>query len=99
MVFRAVQELMGHARDYAMASRLQIKLDISGNVVKIAIQDNGRGFDAEAIFSEGEDVHLDDARSRGVINLRQRFELVGGTMSVQSSESEGTSVRLELPAQ
>jgi two-component system sensor histidine kinase DegS len=99
MVFRAVQELMGHARDYAMASRLQIKLDISGNVVKIAIQDNGRGFDAEAIFSESEDVHLDDARSRGVINLRQRFELVGGTMSVQSSESEGTSIRLELPAQ
>ena len=99
MIFRAIQELMGHARDYATASRLQVKLDMSGNLINTAVQDNGRGFDAEAIFSEDEDQHLDDARSRGLINLRQRFELVGGSMAVQSSESDGTVVRLELPSQ
>lgn len=96
MIFRGIQELMGHARDYANATEIEIRLDISGAKVKMIVIDNGRGFDAEAAFS-GED-HVQDARVQGLITLRETYELVGGTMSVVSSETEGTTVRLELPA-
>jgi two-component system sensor histidine kinase DegS len=94
-IFRGIQELMGYARDYANATELTIRLDMSGTRIKIALEDNGRGFDANAAFS-GEEGH-NDARVSGLITLREKFELIGGSMQVLSSENEGTSVRLELP--
>ncbi|MEQ8671713.1 MAG: histidine kinase [Aggregatilineales bacterium] len=97
MIFRSIQELMGHARDFASASQLKVRLDMSGTMLRVAVQDNGRVVDAEAIFSD-DDVHVDDSRSRSLMALKERFELVGGSMSINSSESDGTLVRLELPS-
>jgi two-component system sensor histidine kinase DegS len=97
MIFRGIQELMGHARDYANATEMEIRLDISGDKIKIGVEDNGRGFDAEAAFSGEESFH--DPRVQSLITLREKFELVGGSVSVYSSESEGTQVRMELPAE
>lgn len=96
MIFRAIQELMVNARDYASASEILIRLDISGNRIKMTIEDNGRGFDAEAALIGDE--NYQDPRSQSLITLKQKFELVGGSLAVFSSEEQGTSVRLELPA-
>lgn len=95
MIFRGIQELMVNARDYANAGDIEIKLDISGNKIKISVQDSGRGFDAEAAFSGEEGMH--DPRVQNLITLREKFELIGGSATVFSSETEGTTVRLELP--
>ena len=96
MIFRSIQELVTMVRDYANPSNLRVRLDITGDVVKIAVHDNGRGFDAEALFDEAAGGTL-DARSKGLVALRERFDLVGGTMVVHSSDTDGTLVRLELP--
>jgi signal transduction histidine kinase len=88
---------MGYARDYANAQHLQVRLDMSTNQIKIQVKDNGRGFDAEAMFSDEETPQ--DARAQGLITLKEKFELVNGSMSVISSETEGTLVRLEIPAE
>ncbi len=95
LIFRSIQELMGHVRDYASATRMAIKLDMSAKTIKMAVQDNGRGFDADAIFTSDE--NLQDSRSRGLLTMKERFDLVKGSMSIQSGEAEGTLVRLELP--
>jgi signal transduction histidine kinase len=87
---------MGHARDYANATKLSIKLDMSGNRIKVVVEDDGRGFDAEAVFG-GDEPNL-DARSQGLVMMKEKFELVRGSISVFSSETDGTVVRLELPA-
>lgn len=97
MIFRGIQELMGHARDFANASEISIKLDIGSTAVKIVVEDNGRGFDTEAAFAN-EDGHSQDPRVQSLMALREKFELVKGSMSVVSNESDGTTVRLELPA-
>jgi two-component system, NarL family, sensor histidine kinase DegS len=97
MIFRSIQELMGHARDYTAPARLQVKLDMSSTMIKVAIQDDGRGFDAEEVFSSEE--MPQDARAQGLITLKEKFDLVGGSMSVVSSEGEGTLVRIEIPAE
>ena len=97
MIFRSIQELMGHTRDNAGATNLKVRLDMDTSTIKVAVQDDGRSFDAEAIFSD-EETHLQDARAQGILTLREKFELVGGTVSVSSSESDGTLIRLELPA-
>lgn len=96
MIFRSVQELMSLARDYASPSRIKVRLDISSDPVKILVEDDGRGFDASAVFSDEEESH-NDARVQGVVMLKGKFELVGGTISVDSSEDSGTIARLELP--
>ena len=95
MMFRSIQELMGHVRDYANASHLAVRIDVSGSTAQIAVQDNGRGFDSEAMFvvDEGEL----DSRQKGIITLKERFELVKGSVAVQSNDTDGTLVRLELP--
>ncbi|MDX2159756.1 MAG: histidine kinase [bacterium] len=95
MIFRGIQELMGFSRDYANAQELSIRLDMSAPRIRIAVEDNGRGFDADAAFS-GEEGHQ-DARVQGLITLREKFELIGGSMQVNSGETDGTAVRLELP--
>lgn len=98
MMFRGIQDLINHARDYGNATEISIRLDMSTDRIKIDVTDNGRGFDAEAIFMGiGEDVHL-DPRTQGLLTLKEKFELIGGLVGVTSSENEGTSVHMELPA-
>jgi two-component system sensor histidine kinase DegS len=96
LIFRGVQELMSYARDYAAAGEISIMLDMSNDPIKITINDNGRGFDADAAFSTPEE-HAQDPRVQGLITLREKYELTGGAVSVFSSETEGTEVRMELP--
>ncbi|MBC8171734.1 MAG: sensor histidine kinase, partial [Anaerolineae bacterium] len=96
MLFRAIQELMTHARDYAQANQVKIRLDMSGNRIKILVEDNGRGFDSDSAFA-GEENH-GSPRIQNLITLREKYELVEGTVVVDSRENEGTTVRLELPA-
>jgi two-component system sensor histidine kinase DegS len=97
MLFRGIQDLMGHARDYGSANQITVRLDMSTERIKVDVDDNGRGFDAEAIFMSSDETHL-DARAQGILTLKEKFELVGGALSVNSSETEGTNVHLELPA-
>jgi len=95
MIFRGIQELMVYARDYASAEELDIKLDISSSRIKISVQDNGRGFDAESAFSSEADFL--DPRVQMLHTLREKFELLGGSVAILSSETDGTTVRMELP--
>ncbi|NUQ02699.1 MAG: hypothetical protein HUU31_02340 [Anaerolineae bacterium] len=95
LIFRTIQELMALARDYATPEHLSVRLDITNTAAKIVIQDDGRGFDAEAAFSSEEGSH--DPRVPSLITLREKFDLVRGSLSVESGENEGMTVRVELP--
>jgi two-component system sensor histidine kinase DegS len=95
MIFRAIQDAMGLARDYANPTEINVKLDITGRVARISVEDNGRGFDSEGIFEQRSG--NEDARVQALAMLKGKFELVGGTIDVRSRENEGTMVRLELP--
>jgi two-component system sensor histidine kinase DegS len=96
MIFRAIQELLVMARDYATPSHITIKLDMSGNRIRFSVEDDGRGFDVESGFSGDEGYR--DSRVDMLVTLREKFELVQGNVIVQSNETDGTLVRLELPA-
>ncbi len=95
MIFRGIQELMAMARDYANSTTISIRLELGNTVVKISVEDNGRGFDAEAALN-GEEGYQ-DPRVQSLITLKEKYELIRGTMTIMSNESEGTAVRIELP--
>lgn len=97
MLFRGIQELMVNARDYANATEVVVRLDMASDRIKVDVEDNGRGFDAEVVFSGNDEAHL-EPRAQGLLTLKEKFELVGGAVSVSSSEKDGTRVHMELPA-
>ncbi|TVR23029.1 MAG: hypothetical protein EA396_04525 [Anaerolineaceae bacterium] len=94
MIFRAVQDLVGYARDYANSQQIKVRIDFQDNPVLIQVSDNGRAIDVEDLMSR--DDHQ-DARAQGFLTLKEKFELVKGNFSISSDEGEGTKVRLELP--
>jgi two-component system sensor histidine kinase DegS len=95
MIFRGIQELLVLARDYASPTEIAVRLDMGNTTVKISVQDNGRGFDVEAALN-AEDSYQ-DPRAQSLVTLKEKFELIRGSVSISSNETEGTMVRLELP--
>ena len=96
MLFRSIQELMVQARDYSNATEVLVRVDIGANPVRVTFEDNGRGFDAEAVLTSGEE-HFQDPRIQALFTLREKYELVGGSLIMKSTEADGTAVRMEMP--
>lgn len=98
MIFRAIQDLMNMARDYSQPTKVTVRLDMSGKTVRITVEDDGRALDANRVFDKEEE-HINDARIKTLRMIKSKFELVGGSIAINSSESDGTIVRLELPVE
>lgn len=95
MIFRGIQDLMGHARDFADATQLHVMLEIRIDRAIVVVEDNGRSFNTEQLLTEE---HPDDARGQGVRTLMEKFDLIGGSVSVRE-ENEKTRAQIEMPVQ
>jgi len=89
MIFRAIQELLGNASRHSQASLVKLLVDIGENVVKVVVDDNGKGFDPEA---------LKNSSSLGLNLIRERVETVGGAFDLDSVIGRGTRVTFSVPA-
>jgi signal transduction histidine kinase len=98
LIFRGIQDAMTLARDNASPTEISVRLDMTGDKVRMVIQDNGRGFDASALADASRGDAGGDARVQALNMMKGKFELVGGTIEVKSTENEGSTVRIELPA-
>jgi len=85
-VLRIVQEALQNARKHAAASRISIGLE--GDTLVIA--DNGRGFDLMRVASGA-------SRNFGLQFMRERAELMGAHLQIESRRGEGTRILLRLP--
>ena len=88
VVFRAVQELLGFAYRHGQAVQVKVELEISNENVKVAIEDNGKGFDGDAIFEVG---------GLAVKAIKDRVEMLGGYMEVDSELGRGALITLQVP--
>jgi two-component system sensor histidine kinase DegS len=89
MIFRALQELLGNAARHSQASMLKVLVDMGGSIVKVNVDDNGKGFDPE-ILKQG--------NSLGLNLIRDRVEMLGGTFELDSVIGKGTRVTFTIPA-
>ena len=87
-LYRLVQEAMTNAARHSEATALSVLLTQRPTHVQAIIEDNGCGFDPEAIRRAG--------RSVGLHSMAERAELLGGRLEIESS-SEGTTVFVEIP--
>jgi signal transduction histidine kinase len=86
-VYRLVQEAVTNAVKHAAASRIRIEVSDRDGRVHVAVRDDGVGFDQSA-----------PAGGFGVIGMRERVALAGGTLEIESEPGAGTTVTAELPA-
>ena len=87
-----IEEAIGNVRKHAKAANLWIRLHIRDNNLVAEVQDDGEGFDVEAV-----QVRYDERGSLGMINMYERAELVNGTLSITSAPGKGTRVTLVAP--
>jgi signal transduction histidine kinase len=92
VVFAILEEAINNARKHAQASRLLVRLAVENDLFVAEVIDNGRGFDVEAITKS-----YGSRGSLGMINLRERAELIGGTINIESVPGKGTRVTLAVP--
>lgn len=85
-IFRIVQEACQNVVRHSGARSLTLQLTYSGKSVDVGIADNGRGF----VF--------DDAKmGLGLVGIRERTQVVGGALSVETAPGKGTQVRFSIP--
>jgi signal transduction histidine kinase len=92
VVFAIVEEAVNNARKHAQATSIWVRLAVRDDLFVAQVADNGRGFDVGAVESD-----YASRGSLGLINLKERAELVGGTLNVESSPGHGTRVTLLVP--
>ncbi len=92
VIFYIVEEAVGNARKHAEAELISIDIQRRGDVVVVAISDNGVGFDADAV-----NANYDQRGSLGMVNMRERAELLNGTLSIESAEGQGARITVVVP--
>jgi signal transduction histidine kinase len=93
VVFYIVEEAVNNARKHANSPTVWVRLrSIEADIALLEIVDKGLGFDVEAINSS-----YDQRGSLGMVNLRERAELVNGLLNIKSALGQGTTVQVYIP--
>ncbi|MBA3872559.1 MAG: GAF domain-containing sensor histidine kinase [Anaerolineae bacterium] len=93
VIFYIIEEAVGNARKHAQADMITVNVYKQEDVILVNISDNGVGFDT----TEAEKKAMDRGGHLGMINLRERAEMVGGTLRMESASGKGTSITVVVP--
>jgi len=87
-IYRIIQETLTNIARHADASSASILVERHGDLVRAIVEDDGIGFEANT--NQGE-------RHLGLLGMRERAELLNGTLVIESSPEHGTSIYIEIP--
>ncbi|WP_156417778.1 ATP-binding protein [Aureimonas sp. AU4] len=89
-IYRVVQEGLTNVARHSQASNVSITSRRIGNVLRVVIEDDGRGFELSK---------ADGPRTRrnGFVGMRERLAAIGGTLTVESEPGRGTSLFIVVP--
>ena len=88
-IYRAIQEVVHNCIKHAKASELQILIRKKNGLLTILCRDNGKGFDYPKLAKESIGI--------GLKSLKNRTEMMGGTLEVESKGGKGTAFLFEIP--
>jgi len=91
-LFYLIEEATNNARKYAEASLITVQGVVTADAIVIKIADNGKGFDSDAV-----NANYDSRGSFGMVNMRERAELLNGTLVLKSVIGKGTLITINIP--
>lgn len=86
-VFRLVQESVNNALKHGKPNLIIVKLEWLCDEINVVVKDNGVGFDTESV-REG---------SFGIIGMKERIDLLKGSLKISSSIGKGTTILMKIP--
>lgn len=91
-LLRVVQEALTNTRKHSRAKRVNVRIDCTGPVTTLAIEDDGVGFDPSTVSRSMEG-------GFGMASMRERVEQIGGRIDVHTAPNEGTTILVALDAE
>ena len=90
-VYRITQEALLNAAKHAKSDSVRVRVCQENQTILLSIADTGKGFDETSLLKR------DARRGLGLITMRERSHLVGGTFHIDSKEGEGTRIVVRFP--
>lgn len=92
LLYQSVRELLINVVKHAHAKTATVFLDRNGQMVHVSVEDDGKGF---VISPDG--FRVSSGGGFGIFSIRERFEYLGGGLTVESKLNRGTRIDMELP--
>jgi two-component system sensor histidine kinase DegS len=92
-IFRVVQESLNNIRKHSNANIADVRVEFTPENIAVRISDKGKGFDTNLLKVEKDD----NSGGFGIFSMRERIELMNGTMDVFSKPGKGTIIKVILP--
>jgi signal transduction histidine kinase len=87
--YRFLQEALTNVTKHAKANEVQVTLDIEKEAIALTVSDDGEGFTKS--------VGLSSKNGIGLVGAQERFELLGGSLSIKSTPGQGTRLTARAP--
>lgn len=91
MLYRVAQEALTNVARHAKASQVEVSIEALGGHIRMQITDDGQGFAINGNSSAKKHNRL------GLLGMRERVEMLGGTFAVASVPGQATTVRVDVP--
>ena len=89
-LFRVSQEALANIMKHSNASHVHIKLEESDEYIGLSISDDGDGFDFEKVSRNRK-------RGFGLINMKERIEMLGGDFTIKTAPKQGATIEISIP--
>jgi two-component system sensor histidine kinase DegS len=90
-LYRLVQEALTNIAKHAEATEVQVWLDAQTGMLEIHVQDNGIGMIYNPLA-----LNSDDQKGMGLTSMKERLNIIGGKLEVQSAPGNGTYLRARV---
>jgi len=92
VIFYIIEEAVGNARKHAKCANIWVRLRLEPDAIIAEVQDDGEGFDVASVTKAYE-----SRGSLGLVNMRERAELINGMLALDSQPGKGTLITLAVP--
>lgn len=86
-IFRIVQEALSNTLRHAKATKMEIKLKLRADGVRVLLRDNGVGFDLD----------VQKQASYGLKTMQERVNEIGGSIHIMTAPGKGTKIEIRIP--
>jgi PAS domain S-box-containing protein len=93
VLFRIAQEALTNVARHAKASRVEVNIEKFADAIRMKINDDGKSFKADHAL------HASTGKRLGLLGMRERLEMIGGSFEVESSPGKGTTIIAQIPLQ